>query len=381
MHQHEGSRAFHQKSRNGCVRCKQRRVKCSMQAPTYTNYRRQNEIYEYRSFKSSSTESLNHIGQVVPPNPTCQSSSRIEYKSQRLHIISTTAPSYNTYQLFSHEKALWAGALAEHMSSFPHLDHCLSSIRLLYDGSITTRNGSLALFSAYRHHLAASELFRRLTPAVSSTYWFAALMFGVSLLIFHFAVQQSCPEHTFSYLEIIYVLRMSMDLATSVAPFLRRSDLWPLIQQRAASSSRPLGPQIEATIVDLEAIVRFSPNTNSPELVYRHAFEAFRGWVFDCGSYPRTWRHYIRWPGNVPKEFLVLVSKDEDIALLILIYWCAVLHLGPRRWFLESWPRRTAMSAMSKLSGNGRKRGFGQQLYLATPFILWSTRSSREYYV
>jgi hypothetical protein len=35
------------------------------------------------------------------------------------------------------------------------------------------------------------------------------------------------------------------------------------------------------------------------------------------------------------QNFFELMKGEDDLALLILIYWCAIMRLGARRWFLE----------------------------------------------
>jgi hypothetical protein len=80
------------------------------------------------------------------------------------------------------------------------------------------------------------------------------------------------------------------------------------------------------------------------------AVQALVEWALICDAAPRTWKHYVVFLGLVSSEFLKLMKGEDDLALLILIYWCAIMRLRARRWFLEQWLSRTAAMAQAKLT-------------------------------
>jgi hypothetical protein len=67
-----------------------------------------------------------------------------------------------------------------------------------------------------------------------------------------------------------------------------------------------------------------------------------------CDARPRRWDHYCHWPGTVRPEFLSLLADDDEIALLLVIHWCAVLCRSPKP-FVFQWALRTGYYAISRL--------------------------------
>ena len=144
-----------------------------------------------------------------------------------------------------------------------------------------------------------------------------------------------------------------MEAARALVPFLVNSDLWPHIRFHQDQAFKPFDREAQFAIEDLGLLVASSLDASSENSRARmEGFEVFKTWAYDCASYPREWRHYIGWPASVPPAFVRLLSEGDDVATLILIYWCAFMHRSPSQWFLEYWPRRTAASAMERLTGS-----------------------------
>lgn len=51
---------------------------------------------------------------------------------------------------------------------------------------------------------------------------------------------------------------------------------------------------------------------------------------------------------NRRDAYLDLLQKRDPFALLIFVYWCAIIYQA-RRWFTGRWARRAANSSMSYL--------------------------------
>jgi hypothetical protein len=80
-----------------------------------------------------------------------------------------------------------------------------------------------------------------------------------------------------------------------------------------------------------------------------HAVAVFKDWVREVGGRPYNWKHFWRWPGMVSDQFVALLMTRHPPALLIFIYWCAVMEGAPKRWFLDGWAPRDGHLAMNEL--------------------------------
>jgi hypothetical protein len=74
------------------------------------------------------------------------------------------------------------------------------------------------------------------------------------------------------------------------------------------------------------------------------AMQSLIDWVKLCDGQPRRWHHFIYWPSSVPERFVEAVRQDENLALVLFLYWLAILRLAPPRWFMERWIIRTFSS-------------------------------------
>lgn len=246
---------------------------------------------------------------------------------------------------------LWTQALAPDTFPGSYLGPSLKSLQILYKQS-RQQTSSQDSQLAYYLQLVASQRFRTLPSNASSTSWCAMLIFSFSTIMFQFASQQICPIRDFDYLQTLALLRISVDLALVTMPYLMKSDMWPAIQLRIEKWARVLDPSVENALTELEDTILAATMDNRASTAHLRACRALKNWAKDCGGFPWTWKDYIQWPAQIPEAFINLIAQEDDIALLILIYWCAVLHLGPRRWFIERWPSRAAACASSKLKEN-----------------------------
>ncbi|KAF2815626.1 uncharacterized protein BDZ99DRAFT_457601 [Mytilinidion resinicola] len=341
-----GSRNFHHKSHKGCKRCKTRRVKCNKQAPVCANCRRRNEDCEY---------------EIPPPNPAAITVFALP-AAQLGDITSFISVSFLSNVIVGcvpasrPERALWCAAFGEALAGCQYLQHTMLSIHTLHVGPRLSKDAfSEATNLAHHHHIMASNAFTHMAPVVNEQNWLAVFIFGISVIIFRFATQQYCPDHLFDYLEMLQVLRISSNIARSVSSYLFRSEMWPFIRDRASlqliCQSDDIGMQ--QAIENLEGIVsNYRPRSENRRKATPAAFEAFKTWVITCHGYPSVWRHYIDWPATIQTEFLNDIREEEDVPLLLLIYWCAIMYRGPRRWFMEVWLRRTATVVVKKLDGD-----------------------------
>jgi hypothetical protein len=94
--------------------------------------------------------------------------------------------------------------------------------------------------------------------------WIAVLAFGVSLVIFQFAVQQCCDDEGFDILQTIRALRNSMTLCEECHPFLVKSKFWPYLTERFRVPAKPIDASLQAALQRLSQVIQQTIDTDHP---------------------------------------------------------------------------------------------------------------------
>jgi hypothetical protein len=244
------------------------------------------------------------------------------------------------------ETQLWARALTSQTAEHQYLQYCLMSIKCLFLETHEPSSRQVNHPRAYQHQITASSMFRNAPSTIEESNWLPVLIFSISMLIFQFASQQASKDE-FDYLETLRVLKMSLGVASSVGPFLARSEMWAFINRRNQLAHRPVDAGIWAAVQHLEDCIALSYCRNS---VLMDAVQALREWIEFCHGSPSNWKQYCLFPGMLSEEYLKLLADENDAALLIMIYWCSIMRLGPKRWFFDRWLTRASAMAQAKLT-------------------------------
>jgi hypothetical protein len=246
------------------------------------------------------------------------------------------------------ELRLWTVVLKANAAKHPYIQQCLSSIACLYTGLLDPRDHHVKYSRAYQYQIAASSSFRDSLFTIDETNWAATLIFAISMIMFQFASQQ-VSEDPFDYMDTLHILRMSADVASSVGPFLAKSKMWAFILRRNNEKAlQPPNSHVWIALHLLEEAVALSALGKREVLV--NAFQSLKRWVGLCNASPGTWREYIQFPSMVSMDYLRLLAEQDDVALLIFIYWCTVMRLGLARWFFSEWLPRAVATAQTKLT-------------------------------
>jgi hypothetical protein len=202
----QGLRSYHHKSRNGCMQCKNRRVKvrtrlasidgshnrpagyilktpfqCTMQAPACANCIRRKEVCEYAGVVDQSTamtqwhhglrERYYHdlpggFSGYAPGSPAFGiSSGQPSFPDNAITIdssIGTLLKSVMGRSWFTPmEAGVWSGAIMRNINKYPYLQHCIVSVSYLRRDIVDNQSKNGISPAAYEHQMAASALFRR----------------------------------------------------------------------------------------------------------------------------------------------------------------------------------------------------------------------------
>jgi hypothetical protein len=88
---------------------------------------------------------------------------------------------------------------------------------------------------------------------------------------------------------------------------------------------------------------------NSPGLV--QAIELMRCSFLRFGLYPKGWLHIIAWPATVPDEYVEDLKSERPEAIVLFLYWCAVVSNAPSAWYLDGWTSTAAQTYLRMLGG------------------------------
>jgi hypothetical protein len=81
------------------------------------------------------------------------------------------------------------------------------------------------------------------------------------------------------------------------------------------------------------------------------AIELLRSSFLRFGLYPKGWLHIIAWPATVPDEYLKDLKSERPEAIILFLYWCAVVSNAPSAWYLDGWASTAAQTYLKILGG------------------------------
>lgn len=244
----------------------------------------------------------------------------------------------------------WESILRSQIFRQRYLYHCLSSLNYLYQYVSDGREKERRLVLANHNHLAASTLFRQSMIMVDRQNWAGALLFGLSTLVFQLGSQQLYDDSAFDCFDTFRVFRFSQHIVTAAKGYLQQSEPWLRIQQRNLASIQPVDETLLYSLSDLQDSINLSEE--SWRCTLSQAMNALKQWVWECSAVPRNWKDYVAFPSMVSDQYLEALHGKNDHALLLLIYWCAIMYRGPKKWFLQRWLERTVSFAVSQLKND-----------------------------
>ena len=116
-------------------------------------------------------------------------------------------------------------------------------------------------------------------------------------------------------------------------------------RQERAVTQLDLDPDAEQAVQKVIVAIRASA---APEACC-DAARKLLAWLRVVACQPRSWMHFIWWPGAVTKEFLDLLECQCSEALVVIIHWCVIMDFAPKQWFMNGWSSRTGRAALGVL--------------------------------
>ncbi|KAI0899026.1 hypothetical protein F4806DRAFT_322555 [Annulohypoxylon nitens] len=371
------SRQFHRKSRNSCLPCRKRHVRCDLRPPTCSNCHRRNELCSYKqqvnhgldqvlvpttgytteNLYSSDSDFFNgaapleFVTSYVTPN-TIRETNSLQWIWQVTDL--NTAPINQVMEvtfflswLSNLERAILAQEFDHQANSYNYVHRTIAALYALHESHHGTPHSHFRT-AAYRYQIEASILFRNSQIEVNEVNWLAILLFGIGVIVFQFTSALKSSDED-SYMELLYVLRNSYDLAIQLKPHLLTSSFMQFTGPRLTRLKPHLDSLTWSAICSLDSLEYPADTTDETKRACLYSVVALKEWVIETDGYPRNWLHYIIWPAAVSGQYLLLLSQKHPAALVIFVYWCSIMHRSPRRWFMVGWAKQTATVAMRHL--------------------------------
>jgi hypothetical protein len=248
------------------------------------------------------------------------------------------------------EKALWGHELESQARRYRYLGPSASSLFALYQSLKGEQEASTRMRAdAIQFNIEASTLFCGSQPHITEDNWLAVMIFGIGVMIFHFATAMSSPIQDVKYLELFQLLRHTSTLQRAVGPYFLKSPLKAFIDIRQSMDRYTLDDDTRRAVQRLGGVRVPDDAPEGAARACRPAVSELQAWGRRTDGHPRTWIHFVMWQGAVTDDFAALMSARYPVALLIFVYWCAIMHRTRKRWFLDGLWQRIACVAMAEL--------------------------------
>ncbi|PVI00566.1 hypothetical protein DM02DRAFT_614235 [Periconia macrospinosa] len=380
----KGVRRCHVKSRNGCVQCKRRRVKCDVKQPACSSCLRRNESCEYPDmfgngyyqavqapwpdYISSRPANILHPTSttefellqklksgIVPPGPNTRL--RNDYTGLRVVSTGVIRLVMDRASITPDEVSLWSSSMASVCREKDYIMHIVMSLACgLQD--VLSRPDKMVGELAYEHNIKASALFRERNELIDANNWLPPIMFHVLTVVFRFYSQAFCRKEDFGLVDTMRLFRSGSTIMKATTPYVKQSSFWSFIVERTALDKK-LNTETEAFLhqslrsiesaLDLTDANPFSTEEQRYESrINRQALTGLYAWVEHCDAMPRCWPHYCGWPTFVPMGFLELLEQKNEVALLLVIHWCGVMYRSTKPG-VKAWAYRAGHYSLEEI--------------------------------
>ncbi|KAH8727988.1 hypothetical protein GQ44DRAFT_702487 [Phaeosphaeriaceae sp. PMI808] len=357
------TRKAHKKSRNGCLPCKGRHVKCDEQRPNCANCVKQGTICQYRSSMgqeppiepstpiTTSTPSTTEGSTVdqalpIPPTASVHSDTALNLSQLRLfhHYTTVTA---QTLAHNSESTAFFTTNLVQTAFSYPFLLHTILALAALHlsrlENPYSTSCTEYCLL-ADKHYDAALSNFRVTIRDIDHTNWEAVLMFAGTQFPYSWTTCVSAGEDLElafnNFLTNIELTRRIRPMVTSFYNEMRNSKLSQLIPDDVKGVNWEV--KEAPTTTELVQLRRFSQVVHQlypPDIIdaYGYAIHVLElsFAVAAASSNPPSDALLKIWIHFVPDRYVELLSERQPGSLIILAHYAVLLRRSERYWFLE----------------------------------------------
>jgi hypothetical protein len=192
-------------------------------------------------------------------------------------------------------------------------------------------------------------MFRQAECDVNKNNWLPILMYSVGHIMFAFAAAQCVPDRDFDYLEIFHILRSAAGIGDQIGAFLETSELSGMLEYRRGIPELVADDDSLRATEQLSSAVQPEGTPEPTRIDCDDAREKLTRWVQIVNGCPSFWKQFIMWPASVSDGFVRALTERQPVALLIYVYWSAIMYRAPRRWYTNGWYQRVTFTAISSL--------------------------------
>ncbi|KAF2794432.1 hypothetical protein K505DRAFT_336933 [Melanomma pulvis-pyrius CBS 109.77] len=354
------SRKPHKKSRNGCLPCKARHVKCDETKPECVNCDKYGMKCEYPPPKKRISP-VDHIS----PNLVASTPSSIEDASIFTPNLVTNGPqelglsvdSVQCLRLMHHFHTITAKTLVVDSAedfvqthlvktafSYRFLLHSILALAALHLSRIEQSLQMDYMHQAERHHDAAVGLFRDQIQDIDETNIEAVLFFAATLDPYSSAVPMNTndPDHAFDgILQSFALTRRLRPMVAQFYPKLSTSEFARLIPPDTQGMDWGAEPPADSELTKFRKFSEVIQHLYPPDIIeaYGNAIrilELLFARVAQLPDLPSA--AFVKlWVHHVDPRFLELLSERQPGALIIFAHYGVLLRRVRHYWFMEGY--------------------------------------------
>ncbi|KAF7890273.1 hypothetical protein EAF00_008588 [Botryotinia globosa] len=364
------TRRSHKKSRKGCTACKQKHLKCDERHPKCGNCqdRWMTCIYLWEEKPPSSTPTREspqqisgaHSQSIVssPGAPLSPFHMPQVYNIEALKLLHHyTTNVYDSLSTIIPQQKVWQTSVVQIATRNDFLLRGILSLSALHIALDDCENPQIMVAEAAHHQNAALVEYRRLinTGDVSPESQRAAFLFSAFLAMCGFCFIRADGKLLESnkgdrgideFLACANLVRGMFGLHTLWQQNIFCDELYATTRSGPPTNLYPdIGGDITmelralsdlVTRCEAETCTKTSKICQDAVQQLLYSFEIIRKITVDRGSTsPIT--AGLMWPGVIPRDYLILLTQRNPLAVLILAYFGVLLHRLDSFWFFRGW--------------------------------------------
>ncbi|KAI1214645.1 uncharacterized protein F4807DRAFT_404074 [Annulohypoxylon truncatum] len=333
------ARRAHRKSRGGCTTCKSKKVKCDEEQPCSYCVKRQlscsltpPSLPSIGSGRDSRTPEI----RVVQPDEE-KDFSFTDFGLYRHFVTSTAIAQADDSALI----ALWRDVVVDLATQYPYLLHEILAIAALHRRSLIPEQADHLERVATEHQAKAIPLFRQALASISAET--APPLFACSCLFipYHFAAAKDVSSLLFNkeagtLAEWLILIQGCAAITMEQSATLMRSSLRALLGDLYTPKVEDLssGPS-DARLVNLDSKLPIIPEQRE---TYAQTLVKLRVcfYLSDKADSPLDRKNAaLRFPPIMSQHFRADLAAKHPAAMIIMAYWCVLLHRVEDRWWLR----------------------------------------------
>ncbi|KAJ3550081.1 hypothetical protein NM208_g172 [Fusarium decemcellulare] len=360
-------RVGHRKSRNGCQRCKKRRVKNAGATKAETRHRfpEAGECPALLRDIPGARRQLSHSPHsLIPPKhlEPDHSDSWISDVELTHHYATVAYGTFSPAPEVCH--ALQFDVMRDALSH-PYLLHGLLAFSGFHLAYLNPDDRDRYFLQASQHQKMAAKKMREALANMSPENCHALFVTSIFLIINAFAESSNSGDSSNHFSPIKAVVDI-FSLVTGITLIFNSSGLdlhsGPLKGLFTGTGSGSDLSRLRSLLDQLSEIQSQIHNAKdldeTEKRVVIASIDALKNGIDTMGqnkatTTPAEVRALFVWPAMLPRDFIDLARADHPVALILLAHYSVILHWAePECWFLKSWAGRLIGNIIQKLAGS-----------------------------